>query len=231
MAVILADHEIERRRGGVPRRVVGRARGAAAPGDAPACIEDQVWAMADAFGPRVVSVGEIGRPRAGPAVRSSSSSGSPALCDRAAAHGLLVALEFTPWSGIPDIATAAAIVTRRRSSATPGSTSTRGTGSAGRPNAEVLRGRRRPDVRDPARRRRPRRRRLAVRGHDRAPAPVPGRGRLRPGRLAAAPARRRGRRSRVGRDHVDRAHRAPGRRGGAAGLRRAARAVIDRAWH
>ena len=29
-----------------------------------------------------------------------------ALCDRAGEHGLLVALEFLPWSGIPDVRTA-----------------------------------------------------------------------------------------------------------------------------
>jgi sugar phosphate isomerase/epimerase len=31
------------------------------------------------------------------------------LCDRAAEHGLLVAIEFMPWTGIPDAATAGAI--------------------------------------------------------------------------------------------------------------------------
>jgi sugar phosphate isomerase/epimerase len=72
-------------------------------------LEDQVWAMADAFGPRVVSVGEIGGPEQVPEldVLVERFAG---LCDRAAEHGLLVALEFTPWSGIPDITTAAALV-------------------------------------------------------------------------------------------------------------------------
>ena len=35
-----------------------------------------------------------------------------AVCDRAADHGLLVALEFLPWSGIPDAATAWEVVRR-----------------------------------------------------------------------------------------------------------------------
>lgn len=35
-----------------------------------------------------------------------------ALCDRAARHGLRVALEFLPWSGIPDAATAWEVVRR-----------------------------------------------------------------------------------------------------------------------
>lgn len=72
-------------------------------------LEDQVWTMADALGPRVVSVGELLGPEAMPGLpRLVERFG--ALCDRAAAHGLLVALEFIPWSGIPDVATAAAII-------------------------------------------------------------------------------------------------------------------------
>lgn len=73
-------------------------------------IEDQVWAVADAFGPRVVSVGDIGPPGRLPPFPVLVERFA-ALCDRAGEHGLLVALEFTPWSGIPDIAAAAALVT------------------------------------------------------------------------------------------------------------------------
>ena len=72
-------------------------------------LEDQVWAMADAFAPRVVSVGELRRPEDMPPFDLVVERFA-ALCDRAAAHGLLVALEFLPWTGIPDITTAAAIV-------------------------------------------------------------------------------------------------------------------------
>jgi sugar phosphate isomerase/epimerase len=35
-----------------------------------------------------------------------------ALCDRAAAHGLRAAVEFVPWTRIPDLATAVAVVER-----------------------------------------------------------------------------------------------------------------------
>ena len=72
-------------------------------------IEDQVWAVADAFGPRVVSVGEISGPEQTPPFDVLAERFG-ALCDRAAAHGLLVALEFTPWSGVPDFAAASALV-------------------------------------------------------------------------------------------------------------------------
>ena len=68
-----------------------------------------VWAVADAFGPRVVSVGELVRPSSCRRSRSLAERFG-ALCDRAAAHGLLVALEFMPFCGIPDIATGRALV-------------------------------------------------------------------------------------------------------------------------
>ena len=100
-------------------------------------MEDQVWAVADVFEPRVVSVGEIGPPEQLPPFELLAERFG-ALCDRAAAHGLLVALEFVPWSGIPDIAAAAALV---------GAVGRRNAGInldawhwyRGNPNAEVLR--------------------------------------------------------------------------------------------
>jgi len=109
MAVILADHGIEL------AEVEFLMEWSAGPEEpqrqaVARMIEDQVWATADAFGPRVVSVGEIGGPEQVPPFDLLVERFA-ALCDRAAAHDLLVALEFTPWSGIPDIATAAAIVT------------------------------------------------------------------------------------------------------------------------
>lgn len=72
-------------------------------------LEDQVWAVADAFGPRVVSVGEISGPETMPPFDALVERFA-ALCDRAADHELLVAVEFLPWTGIPDIAAAAALV-------------------------------------------------------------------------------------------------------------------------
>jgi sugar phosphate isomerase/epimerase len=72
-------------------------------------LEATVWAMADAFRPRVVNVGELVGPAAMPPLEVTTERFA-ALCDRAADHGMLVALEFLPWTGIPDAATAAAIV-------------------------------------------------------------------------------------------------------------------------
>jgi sugar phosphate isomerase/epimerase len=67
------------------------------------------YAMADAFGSRVVNVGDIGMPDE-LAPLDAVTERFADLCDRAAEHGLLVALEFLPWSGIPDVATAWRIV-------------------------------------------------------------------------------------------------------------------------
>jgi sugar phosphate isomerase/epimerase len=71
--------------------------------------EDRCYAIADAFGSRVVNVGDIGMPE-DLAAMDDVIEGFAGLCDRAAEHGLLVALEFLPWSGIPDVATAWRIV-------------------------------------------------------------------------------------------------------------------------
>ena len=86
---------------------------AAAPGDALRTegegYEQLCFAMADAFGARVVNVGDIGMPE-DLAPIDDVTERFAGLCDRAAEHGLLVALEFLPWSGIPDVATAWRIV-------------------------------------------------------------------------------------------------------------------------
>jgi sugar phosphate isomerase/epimerase len=81
-------------------------------------LEEVLLDAADALGGRQIHVGQevAGLPPLAPVVERFG-----ALCDRAAAHGVLVALAFTPWSGIPDARVAAAIV--------------RG---AGRPNGGVL---------------------------------------------------------------------------------------------
>jgi sugar phosphate isomerase/epimerase len=71
--------------------------------------EASCYAMADAFGSRVVNVGDIGMPEDLAAI-DDVIEGFAGLCDRAGEHGLLVALEFLPWSGIPDVATAWRIV-------------------------------------------------------------------------------------------------------------------------
>jgi sugar phosphate isomerase/epimerase len=72
-------------------------------------LEDHVWAVADTFGPRVVSVGELVPAEMLPPFEQLADRFG-ALCDRAADHGLLVALEFMPFCGIPDIATGRALV-------------------------------------------------------------------------------------------------------------------------
>ena len=72
-------------------------------------LQDKAWAMADAFGPRVVSVGELAGPDGLPPFDLLVERFA-VLCDRAAEHDLLVALEFMPWTGIPNVAVAAALV-------------------------------------------------------------------------------------------------------------------------
>ena len=64
-----------------------------------------MYAMADVFGPRHMNVGELG-PLAEMEPREAVAERFAAMCDRAAAHGLLVAIEFLPWTGIPDPKTA-----------------------------------------------------------------------------------------------------------------------------
>ncbi|TCB97210.1 sugar phosphate isomerase/epimerase [Micromonospora zingiberis] len=71
-------------------------------------IEAAAFRMADAFGARrVQAVGTFGDEPVGPQVAAAFT----ALCDRAAAHGLRVALEFVPYTNIPDLRTALDILT------------------------------------------------------------------------------------------------------------------------
>jgi len=67
--------------------------------------EDRMYAIADVFGPRHINVGELG-PLAEMEPLEAAAERFAALCDRAAVHGLLVAIEFLPWTGIPDPKTA-----------------------------------------------------------------------------------------------------------------------------
>lgn len=69
--------------------------------------ERTAFRLADEFGVRhVQAVGTLGDETAGPEAVDAFAS----LCDRAAPHGLAVALEFVPYSSIPDLASAAALV-------------------------------------------------------------------------------------------------------------------------
>jgi sugar phosphate isomerase/epimerase len=67
--------------------------------------EDRMYRMAEIFGPRHINVGEL-RAASEMAPIQAAAERFAALCDRAAAHGLLVAIEFLPWTGIRDPATA-----------------------------------------------------------------------------------------------------------------------------
>jgi sugar phosphate isomerase/epimerase len=79
------------------------------PGRAPDAQESDFYAIAEALGARTLNAmqgfgSEIDRDRAAEAFAG--------LCERAAEHGLRVSLEFLPWSGIPDLATAVDILER-----------------------------------------------------------------------------------------------------------------------
>jgi sugar phosphate isomerase/epimerase len=63
--------------------------------------EDRMYRMAELFGPRHINVGELHAPAQMEPLEAAAERFA-ALCDRAAAHGLLVAIEFLPWTGIPD---------------------------------------------------------------------------------------------------------------------------------
>ena len=64
-------------------------------------VEDRLYAIADAFGVHHLNVGDIS-PAGDGVPRDMVVERFAALCDRAATHGLLVAIEFLPWSNIPD---------------------------------------------------------------------------------------------------------------------------------
>lgn len=67
--------------------------------------EDRIHALADAVGGRSMTVvGDV----VGPPARVAEAFAG--LCDRAAAHGLDVGLEYLPWTTVPDLASALRIV-------------------------------------------------------------------------------------------------------------------------
>ncbi len=71
--------------------------------------EDAFYAIADALGARSINAA-LADPR--PVELDAVADAFGALCDRAAAHDLLVTLEFLPWTTIRDAATAAVVVQR-----------------------------------------------------------------------------------------------------------------------
>ena len=74
-----------------------------------AAQEDLAWAMAEAFEPRHVNVGEL-RPPGEALPMDRLAERFSALAGRAASHGLLVAFEFLPWTAVPDVETAIELV-------------------------------------------------------------------------------------------------------------------------
>jgi sugar phosphate isomerase/epimerase len=71
--------------------------------------EAEMFAIADAVGARSVNAADVLGGRWGVDDAAEAFAG---LCDRAAEHGLLVHLEFLPWSRIADLATAWEVVRR-----------------------------------------------------------------------------------------------------------------------
>jgi sugar phosphate isomerase/epimerase len=71
--------------------------------------EGEFYAIADALGARSINAA-LADP--GGAELDAVAEAFAKLCDRAAAHGLLVTLEFLPWTRIRDVGTAAAVVGR-----------------------------------------------------------------------------------------------------------------------
>jgi sugar phosphate isomerase/epimerase len=71
--------------------------------------EDDFYRVADALGARSINAA---LPDPGAVGLDAVADAFAKLCDRAAAHGLLVHLEFLPWTRIGDAATAAHIVER-----------------------------------------------------------------------------------------------------------------------
>jgi sugar phosphate isomerase/epimerase len=70
-------------------------------------LERAAFHLADVFAvPTVQAAGTFSAPP--PAADAAQAFGL--LCDRAAAHGLRVALEFVPYTDIPDVVTASAII-------------------------------------------------------------------------------------------------------------------------
>ena len=72
-------------------------------------VEQDLYALADAAGARQLNVGSI-EPLGSLAPIETVAGRFAALCERAAAHGLQVALEFMPWTAIPGAALAWEVV-------------------------------------------------------------------------------------------------------------------------
>lgn len=71
--------------------------------------EEEWYRIAAELGARSLNLAQISRPEVDIDEAAEALAG---VCDRARAAGLLVTLEYLPWAGIPDAATALAIVER-----------------------------------------------------------------------------------------------------------------------
>lgn len=74
-----------------------------------AATEAEWYEIAAELGARSLNLAQISRPEVDV---DEAAEALAAVCDRARAVGLLVTLEYLPWAGIPDAATALAIVER-----------------------------------------------------------------------------------------------------------------------
>jgi len=79
------------------------------PPGVPAASEAEFYEIAEATGARSLNVAQGFGSEAD---LDRAAEGLARVCKRAAEHGLLITLEYLPWSGIPDAATALAIVER-----------------------------------------------------------------------------------------------------------------------
>jgi sugar phosphate isomerase/epimerase len=70
--------------------------------------EKDFYAVADAIGSRSINVVDLGARRS--ISVDAAAEAFAGVCDRAAEHGLLVHIEFLPWSSIPDFQSAWEIV-------------------------------------------------------------------------------------------------------------------------
>jgi len=66
--------------------------------------EQTLHSMADAFTPHHVNIGDINAPEDFPPLELVAERFA-GVCDRAAEHGTSVAIEFLPWTGLPDLPT------------------------------------------------------------------------------------------------------------------------------
>lgn len=78
--------------------------------ETPAAIAENLYHMAEVFGPDHVNVGDVRFPPGQPVELLAERFG--AVCDRLAPFGVKAAIEFMPWTSIPDLETACEVIER-----------------------------------------------------------------------------------------------------------------------